>query len=504
MKNAFLVLSLLVCIGFSPVFAQSSEPQEPSGTSGPVTAVITGPDNIVVGRTIVLDASQTQGLGENTTYRWYRDRSARASDTVEAVYTPEKPGTIVFRLVIRTTISGQEYEVEKQHTVVVFERKIVLIADTSDVTEEKIALHQEQAKEAGVYLLVLRPAEKDGSASEPLATVIGANIDAVAGAQAVVLWTDDPASGLQALMNAADTSGIPFLEKQYIIVITSRSLAVLARTAGGPFAVLKPDSIVLTRKESINPLLTEKDIPAFLEELSKRDIDVRVIDASAVAIRPWNVLSSLVNYMLTHGVSSQTVILLLILPIIATILAFLRQVIGLTTFGLFTPSIVTLSFLALGWQVGVMFLLIILFAGYTTRALVAHFRLLHVPRMAIVICAVSITLLLLLSASAAFGVTYERDTIFILLIMSTLTESFLSLKAEEGWRSAVAGTAQTILASLLCVAVVQWPLLQSFILAYPELILATIFVNIALGRWSGLRLVEYFRFREVLGHLQEE
>ena len=31
-----------------------------------------------------------------------------------------------------------------------------------------------------------------------------------------------------------------------------------------------------------------------------------------------------------------------------------------------------------------------------------------------------------------------------------------------------------------------------------------IVVNIALGRWTGLRLVEYVRFREVFRHLQEE
>jgi hypothetical protein len=41
-------------------------------------------------------------------------------------------------------------------------------------------------------------------------------------------------------------------------------------------------------------------------------------------------------------------------------------------------------------------------------------------------------------------------------------------------------------------------------LAYPEIVLLAIVVNFGLGRWTGLRVVEYFRFREVFRHLQEE
>ena len=69
---------------------------------------------------------------------------------------------------------------------------------------------------------------------------------------------------------------------------------------------------------------------------------------------------------------------------------------------------------------------------------------------------------------------------------------------------AVMAIGETVLAALVCVFIIQWPLFQSVILAYPELILLTFIVNIILGRWTGLRLVEYFRFREVFKHMQEE
>jgi hypothetical protein len=222
-------------------------------------------------------------------------------------------------------------------------------------------------------------------------------------------------------------------------------------------------------------------------------------------IRPWNMLSWFVNTMLARGVPSQTVILLLVLPVIAMILAFLKQVIGITTLGLYTPSVIALSFLALGWPLGLLFLLLIISTGYATRALVKKLRLLYIPKVAIVLTVVSLTLLILMGIGVFFfNFTFTRETIFILLIMSTLAESFLELKTEQGMMQALTGVGETILAALVCVFIVQWNVFQSIILAYPELILLTIVADVLLGKWTGLRLVEYFRFREVFKHMQEE
>jgi len=115
-----------------------------------------------------------------------------------------------------------------------------------------------------------------------------------------------------------------------------------------------------------------------------------------------------------------------------------------------------------------------------------------------------LTVLVLLGIGAYEGITLSGDTIFVLLIMSTLAETFLTVKAEEGLRGAIIGVSETVIAALICVFLVQLSFLQSLILAYPEAILLTIVINIAMGRWTGLRIVEYFRFREVFRHLQEE
>jgi len=492
---------------FSPVLAQNAEDEIPSEVPF-IDAVISGPEDVAVGRTVVLDASLSRTNGPEMRYQWFLEgRTQPISDSVEAVYTPDSAGTLTFRLIVRTRLaSGEEITDEVTHMVIVYARKIVMIADTS-VAPDKLAIHQQTAADAGVYLRLLQPPPSPSpiGAEEALTQLLGEQAATLADANAIAIWTEG-ITGLQSLMRAFQENeelqaGIG---NQTIVVITDSSLPTLARIARGPFSVLHPDQILLTHVEALHPLLTSPDIATFLQQIEQRDIENLRIDESTAGLRPWNLLSSLVNAMVTSGVPSQTVILLLVLPVIAMILTFLKQVIGITTFGLYTPSIIALSFLALGWQQGVAFLVFILFTGYATRALMRRWRLLYIPKMAVILTVVSITLLLLMGLGAFYGATFSRETIFILLIMSTLSESFLNLKTEQGWYTAILGVVETIVAALICVFIVQWNVFQSMILAYPELILLTIVADIFLGRWTGLRLMEYFRFREVFKHLQEE
>jgi len=498
MPRLLIVIGCFLCVSASLVCAQEVPSVVPS---------IRGPTDIAVGRTVVLDASATVGAGEGSQYLWYRAGvSQPISRTVEAVYTPEEPGTTVIRLVVRSTVNGEVFEAEATHTITVYERKVVLIADDT-VPKEKLIAHQQEAERQGVFLRVIQPKESalPLAGESSLFTAISENSTAFVGAESIVLWTDGIA-GLQALQRVleGDADRLNAVSSQTIILMTDRGLHTLARTARGPFSILQPARIILTRAEALTPLLTAEDVDSFLAKLDQWDLQYLVVDKTTTGVRPWNLLSSLTTYMITHGVSSQTVMLLLMLPIIATILAFLKQVIGITTFGLYTPAVIALSFLALGWPVGVSFLVFILVTGYATRALMRRWRLLYIPKVAIIVTVVSLTLLVLLGIGAFFGLTLSGDTIFILLIMSTLSEMFLTVKAEQGWYGALLGVAETILAALLCVFLVQWPLLQSLVLAYPELILLALLINAVLGRWTGLRLVEYFRFREVFKHLQEE
>lgn len=498
-----LQTSIVIC-GLLPYLAHAQVVPETQETS----AVITGPSDSAVGRTVILDASASRVKGERVEYRWtIVERKQLIGKSVEAIFTPDRTGVFTFRLTIKSTgLDGKVETSETTHRVVIYRRKIVVIADQS-ISPEKLQGHVDRALEVGVYLRVVQPdpSTQTLGIEDAITSLLTEKKDILSNAESIVVWTDG-ISGLQALLRSVktDTDKVSQVKNSALVIITRSGLKSLERTVRGSFAELSPLEIIMTRSLAINPIIEAKNVDEFKTLLSEQDIEAVTIVSATYSLRPWNVISSLVNYLLARGVSSNTVILLLMLPVIATIFTFLKQVIGITTFGLYTPSIIALSFLSLGWWTGLLILLFILITGHATRSLVNRWRLLYIPKSAIILTVLAFSLLILIGLGTAFGISYNRDTVFMLLILSTLAENYLSLKSEEGWRSAALGMSETVLGALLCIAVVQWQALQSLILAYPELILLTLLINIFLGRWTGLRLIEYFRFREVFNHLQEE
>jgi len=215
-------------------------------------------------------------------------------------------------------------------------------------------------------------------------------------------------------------------------------------------------------------------------------------------------MNFITQYMVNNGVPQETVILILMLPIVATIIALARQIIGLKGFGIYTPLIITFAFLATGLKYGLAIFILILLVGTLMRFLVRKFRLLYLPRMAIVLTLVALAILALFFEGAySQRVGLITASIFAVLIMITLVEKFVAAQIEKGARGAIILTLETLALSIICYFVASWSWLQNLVFLYPLwIILAAILINIFLGKWTGLRLSEYIRFREVIKYAE--
>jgi hypothetical protein len=216
-----------------------------------------------------------------------------------------------------------------------------------------------------------------------------------------------------------------------------------------------------------------------------------------------NSVSPIINFFVTEGVPRETVELLLMLPIIATFIAFLRQIVGIKAFGIYTPSIIIFAFLATGIKYGVAIFASVIVVGMLTRYLLKKLRILYLPRVAITVTVVALVILGIL----VFGGSQQRTglaavSIFPLLIMITIVEKFVAAQIEKGNKTAVILAAETLIISILGYYLIKWPFLLKAVIAYPWIILVTIPINIFMGKWTGLRLSEYLRFREVLRKMQ--
>jgi hypothetical protein len=211
-------------------------------------------------------------------------------------------------------------------------------------------------------------------------------------------------------------------------------------------------------------------------------------------------MNQFISLALANGVPLDTLVLVLILPIIVTVIAFFRQVIGIKAFGIYTPAIITFAFLATSQlRYGITIFLTVIIVGTLTRHILKSIRLLYLPRVAIMITIVGFSILLLL----IFGGTNNRTglasvSIFPILIMITLVEKFVAVQIEKGGRTAVVLALETLFISVVGYYVASWPFLINAVLLHPWVSLLTIPINIFLGKWTGLRISEYFRFRQIM------
>jgi hypothetical protein len=465
-----------------------------------ITPVISAKESVEVNRSIIFDASGTTAadITENLGFEWFFGDGNRQQG-VEVVHSYANPGEYEVTLLVRDTLGNQASVL---HEVFVFENSFVLVTNVES-EEERIGAFVDSAQEQFVYIELIEAysSESEFLEEEELKSQMMENITSLDDANAVVVWTNGT-SGLtvfsQVQQGLRDDG---FFAGKDIVFISDQDFGALSNIASGVYDTVQPERIILTRSEAVWALLdVEGDFVGLLEE---RGIQYEVVDDS-LHIRPWNIFSMFVNKMVDMGIPSNTIRLVLMLPVIVTVVAFMKQVVGLTTLGVYTPSILALSFIALDLEFGLLVLLAILFMGTLTRLFLRRYRLMYIPRMAIVLTFVSFAILFLLFVGALFDVsTIAGVAIFPMLIMSTMAEKFVSIQSGKGLRSALTLVGEAVLVAILAYFVAEWDALKVIVMGHPEVIIFFLLVNFVLARWGGLRLMEYVRFREIIRHAEE-
>lgn len=216
----------------------------------------------------------------------------------------------------------------------------------------------------------------------------------------------------------------------------------------------------------------------------------------------------LVHDALNQGVPIRTIELLLALPVVVTLIAFFRQVVGIKAFGIYTPSLITFAFLVIemesdvpygGLKYGIPVYIIVVVVGMAMRHLLKHFRLLHLPRVAIMLTVISFVMMAILYLGATdLRTGFAALSPLSLIVMIILVEKFIATQIEKDTNTAVVVASQTLLISIFTFFIVNWDFMRELFLKHPWVVLLTIPINIFLGKWIGLRLSEYYRFHSLL------
>ncbi len=191
---------------------------------------------------------------------------------------------------------------------------------------------------------------------------------------------------------------------------------------------------------------------------------------------------------------------LLLLPVAAVVISLFRNIIGLMSFGAFAPALIGLAFRGgLGDLPGVLVFVTILLIGWLMRRLLDRYHLLQVPRVAVMLTLIMALLIAAVVAANRFGApTTAYISLFPLVILTGMVERFWTIETEDGAAASFRTLFQTMLiatviALTLSIGAVSW-----WLFSFPETLLVIIAVQLMIGRYTGHRLTELFRFRALL------
>ncbi len=208
----------------------------------------------------------------------------------------------------------------------------------------------------------------------------------------------------------------------------------------------------------------------------------------------------LIHVAVERGVSANMIVFLLLFPVIASLVAFSRHVIGLTGFSIYAPVALAVVLLSTGIIQGLVLFFLMLAIAIIGKWTITFLKLEYVPRTAMLLWFVAIGMFFALLLSTLLPVTFFfRIDMFPLLILVLLAEDFMGMQAGLRWQLAIERALQIMFLSVLGALIMGSTMVQQLVLSEPELVVLCVGIfNFFVGKYLGLRLTEYLRFKPII------
>jgi hypothetical protein len=188
---------------------------------------------------------------------------------------------------------------------------------------------------------------------------------------------------------------------------------------------------------------------------------------------------------------------LLLLPVAALIICICRNLIGMSCFGTFAPALIGLAFREWESLPGILVFVSIILIGWGLRHVLDRFHLLQVPRTSFLLSMVVVVLLATIVAANIEELAFTRYfSLFPMVILTGMIERFWTLETEDSTTSSFKTLVSTMVMAALISILCSRRFVVHHLMQYPETLGLVMALQLVLGRYTGYRLSELFRFRD--------
>jgi len=187
--------------------------------------------------------------------------------------------------------------------------------------------------------------------------------------------------------------------------------------------------------------------------------------------------------------------LIMLLPVGALVVVFMRLVVGVRTSGTFMPVLIALAFLQTELIPGVLSFVLVIIIGLLIRSYLSQLNLLLVARIATLIILVVGIISVVSVMSYRLGLMAGlKISFFPMIILAWTIERMSIIWEEEGPREVLVQGGGSLLVAVLAFLLMDLTIVRHLAFNFPELHLCVLALVMVLGRYTGYRLLELTRF----------
>ena len=182
--------------------------------------------------------------------------------------------------------------------------------------------------------------------------------------------------------------------------------------------------------------------------------------------------------------------LLLLLPLGALITALFRQLIGVSSYGVFTPTLLALALVYANIITTLIVFIVIVSLAVGGRSFFPT-TLTRIPRLSILFTLIAVILTMSVSVLDYFNIEQGEKVILLpTIILTSLVDHFYRAIEDKGLKIATTRMVWTIFIALICLPIIQFETLGHFILQYPEIHLNTLALFLLISLYKGKHLIK--------------
>lgn len=208
--------------------------------------------------------------------------------------------------------------------------------------------------------------------------------------------------------------------------------------------------------------------------------------------------SYLTQWILDHGMSEMALELLIALCVLATLVSIAKYIVGSKSYGIYAPILLAIAYSYTGLRYGLSITLVVILTSLFTFTILRRIRMHYITRIATnyTILAMVLVGFFVLIDTFGFGLeNMENIPPLSFISIAALSDFFIKQYVKKSLQGSLLTLISTILIAVVGWFVISRDVISEYMINNLWIVPLLTLINIFLGKFTGLRIQDYFRFR---------